>query len=155
MRRFLRGLIALVLAVNFIGCIDPKDRRPGLRLQGEVVGEVPADWSFTNAYEEIAIEVRTPYLIPHSVTIWCAVTDGQLYIAARNPHEKRWPGWIESDPNIRLLIGEKLYEAKLAIVEEPSQIAPVSRAYAEKYELPNRPPEERPPMRYWRVESRS
>ena len=155
MHCFLRGSIALAVAVNFIGCIDPKDQRPGILLRGEVVSEIPVDWSFTNAYREIQIEVRTPYLVSHSVTIWCAVVDGQLYLGARNPHEKRWPGWVERDPNIRLRIDGNLYDMKLTIIEAPSQVAPVRRAYADKYELPDRSPEEGPPVRYWRVERRS
>ena len=64
------------------------------------------------------------------------------------------PGWIERDPNVRLLIGGRLYESKLAVVEDPVEIAAALRAYAEKYEYPDRSPDEGPPIRTWRVERR-
>ena len=154
MNYLLRSTIALALAANFIGCIDPKDRRPGFRLRGEIVEELPVDWSFSNAYKEIAIEVRTPYLIPHSVTISCAALDEQLYVGARNPDEKNWPDWVERDPNVRLLIGGQIYESKLALVEDSVEIAAALGAYAEKYEYPVRSADEAPLIRYWRVERR-
>ncbi len=66
----LRTAIVIGLAAGFAGCIDPADQRPGLRLSGGVIEEFPAGWSFTDEYREIAIEVSTPYLLPHPVTIW-------------------------------------------------------------------------------------
>jgi hypothetical protein len=154
MTRLLRASIAVAVAVGCVGCIDPKDQRPGLRLRGESAGEIPATWSFANDYKEIAIEVRTPYRIPHSVTIWCGVANGQLYVAARNPQAKRWPSWVERDPNVRLRIGERIYEVMLSVVDDPDQIAKVRRAYVAKYDLPDPPPEGGPPLRYWRVDPR-
>jgi hypothetical protein len=155
MFRLLRGLIAIALVAGFTACIDPADQRPGLRLGGEVATELPADWRFTDEHKEIAIEVATPYLIPHSVTIWCA-TEGQgLYVAARDPDEKRWPGWVAEDPNVRLKIGEQVYEASLSVIGDSGQLAKLRRAYAAKYELPDPPPDGGPPLRYWRVEPRT
>jgi len=143
--------MALVLLA---GCIDPADRRPGLRLSGEVVEELPADWSFSDAHREVALEVSTPYLLPHSVTIWCAAADGALYIAARNPDEKRWPGWVADDPDVRLKVGERVFEGRLSVVEDPSRMARMQSAYAAKYDLPDPRPQDGPPMRYWRLAPR-
>ena len=86
--------VALALAFGAAGCIDPSDQRPGLWLSGEVASELPSDWQFANDYREIAVQVATPYLIPHSVTIWCAATGEALYLGARNPETKRWPGCV-------------------------------------------------------------
>jgi hypothetical protein len=155
MSALLRAWIAISLASGILACIDPKDQRPGLRLRGEVASELPSDWLFSNEYKEIAIEVSTPYLVPHSVTIWCAAADEQLYLGARNPETKRWPGWVEQDPNARLRIGEQVYEVKLSVIDDPKQISRVRRAYAAKYELPDPAPQGGPPMRYWRVEPRT
>ncbi len=155
MSTWLRVSFAMVLATGFFGCLDPKDQRPGLGLRGEVMSELPADWSFSNDHREIAIEVSTPYLLPHSVTIWCAAAGDELYVAARNPEAKRWPGWVQDDPEVRLEIGEQIYAVKLSIVDDPKQIARVRRTYAAKYDLRDPPPEGGPPMRYWRVEPRS
>ena len=149
-----RVWIAIALALAAGACFNPKDQRPGMRLRGELAERLPADWSLANDQREIAIEVRTPYGLPHSVTIWCATADGTLYVGARDPDEKWWPGWVDEDPNVRLLIGETIYEAKLARLDDPEQIARVRRAYAAKYQLPDTPPGEGPPVRYWQVTPR-
>jgi len=147
--------LAACLALAVGGCFGPDDRRPGFALPGEVAERVPDDWRFTDAHPEIAIEVSPPYWIPHSVTIWCAQVDGDLYVAARNPEEKRWPGWVEDDPRVRLGIGDTVYEVRLERLEDEVRLARVRAAYAAKYDLPPTPPEERPPMRYWAVRPRS
>lgn len=154
MQSSIRIGLGLFLALAAGACFNPSERRPGMRLSGELAAELPGDWSFSDAEREIAIEVATPYWLPHSVTIWCAADAGTLYVGARNPDEKRWPGWVEQDPDTRLLIGETIYEVRLARVEDPQEIARIRRAYGAKYELPETPPGEGPPMRYWRVEPR-
>ncbi len=146
--------LTIGLAAAAVGCWNPQSSRPGFGLRGEAATTAPADWNFVNEHREIAIEVRTPYLLPHSVTIWCVAVDGKLYIAARAPDTKRWPGWADRDPNVRLLIDERIYTARVSPLDDPSRIAPVRRAYASKYELPESPPEGSPPLRYWAVESR-
>ena len=112
----------------------------------------PSDWAFTNDHREIAIEVQTPYLLHHSVTIWCAELDGELYLGARDPEKKRWPGWADRNPDVRLGIGSRIFEVRLAPLEDLKRIAPVREAYAAKYDLPRRPAGEGPPVRYWKVE---
>jgi hypothetical protein len=151
----IRASLAISVALCLVGCIDPKDQRPGLELRGDVVQQFPADWNFANAHREIEIQVATPYWIPHSVTIWCAAAGDALYVGARNPDSKRWPGWVERDPNVRLRIGDQIYAARLAVIDAADEIAQVRRAYVAKYDLPDPPPEGGPPMRYWSVEPRS
>jgi hypothetical protein len=154
MKRALAGLaLTTLLAACLGGCLDPQDRRPGLWLQGQVAAW-PGNWSFTDAHREIAIEVRTPYFIPHSVTIWCASLDGQLVVGARAPETKRWPAWVERDPRVRLGIGGDIYEGQLARLDDPAQLDRVRKAYASKYQL-EPPSEAAPPVRYWLVEPRS
>jgi hypothetical protein len=115
------------------------------------VESFPADWGFTDAYREIAIQVRTPYLIPHSVTIWCAARDGRLYLGARDPDEKTWPGWVDDAPDVRLRIGEDIYEVRLEPVTGATELAAIRGAYGAKYQLPALPPGEAAPIRYWVV----
>ena len=152
-----RGVLGVAAVVACTGCIDPVDRRPGLRLSGDVVSEPVEDWSFTRAHREIYIETSTPYLLPHSVTIVCADADGELFIGARNPVGKRWVDFVERDPEARLKIGDRVYEVRLRRVVEESEIARVRAAYAEKLGRPmdaaaegQDPPE----IWYWSVESR-
>jgi hypothetical protein len=158
MIRGLRGIAAGLALLTLTACLDPSDRRPGTWLSGEVVAELPSDWSFSDAHKEIAIQVATPYLLPHSVTIWCAALDGALYVGARDPETKRWPAWVDSDPNVRLGIDGKLYDVRLTPLDENADAAELARlraAYAVKYAIPAAPPDAPPgsipPTRYWRV----
>jgi len=147
------ALVPVLIATSVVACIPPKDQRPGLGLSGEVAA-TPGDWSFSDAHREIALQVQTPYRLPHSVTIWCASADGELFVAARSPEEKRWPGWVADRPDVRLRIGEQLYEGRLSQLSDEDELARVRAAYSAKYDLPNPPPQGGPPMRYWRVEPR-
>ena len=155
MNSTIRLAIVLAIATSLSACFGPSEQRPGLRLSGEAVATPPGDWTFTNDFKEIAVEVRTPYFLPHSVTIWCAELKGKLYIGARDPETKRWPGWVDRNPDVRLRIGDRIYAVRLAVIDAADEIAQVRRAYVAKYDLPDPPPEGGPPMRYWSVEPRS
>ena len=137
-----------------LGCIAPDERRPGLWLSGERTA-FPSDWSFTDVHPEIAIEVAAPYLLAHSVTIWCVSVEGVLYVAARDPDEKNWPGWVAADPEVRLGIDGKLYEASLERLDDAGTVAALRGAYEAKYALPSRDAPDGPPMRSWCVRGRT
>ena len=79
-RRAFRLCAAMVLVSAFAGCIDPKDRRPGMRLTGDVVNEAITDWTFANEFQEVFLETKTWYLVPHSVTTVCAGSGERLYV---------------------------------------------------------------------------
>jgi len=102
---------------------------------------------------EIAIQVNTPYLIPHSVTIWCAVLDSDLYVAASRPAEKHWPGWVDDDPDVRLRIGEELFDVRLQPLTDEAQVRRVMQVQSTKYGFPM--PEGPTDARYWLVTARS
>jgi len=70
--------LAGLLVVCVAGCMDPKDRRAGLGLSGEVVSEVIDDWAFSDEYQEVYLETQTWYRIPHSVTVVCAGSGDKL-----------------------------------------------------------------------------
>ena len=141
----------LVAAVTLLAACQPEDRRPGLWLSGNPA-PYPEDWSFAHAYPEIALEVQTPYFLPHSITIWCAAMDGDLYIAAGRPETKNWPGWVDADPEVRLRIDEDVYEGRLEPLADEAQIMRVMALQAEKYgfEMPTEPTG----SRYWIVRPR-
>jgi len=146
-------IILLVLVVLSQAACNPSDRRPGLWLTGTQT-KFAGDWTFTDDYREIAVQVSTPYLVPHSVTIWSGSLDGTLYIGASAPETKRWPGWVDANPQVTLKIGELLYQVQLKPLEEESLIGEVQGAFASKYELPERSPQyEGQTSRYWRVQS--
>lgn len=140
-------LAALGAALLLTGC-EPSDRTPGLWLRGEVVDPPPQDWSFTDAHREIFVEVATPYFLPHSVTIWCAQIHGQLFIGARDPDTKNWPGWLEQDRDVRLKIGPRVYPVSAVDVTDADTLETVRGAYAEKYALD---PKAERNVRYWAI----
>jgi hypothetical protein len=151
---------AFLALLVLVGCIEPSDRRPGTRLSGDVAA-YPADWSFTDAHPEIAIEVSGIAGLPHSVTIWCAQQGGALFVGARDPESKRWPAWADASPDVRLKIGDAVYEVRLTPESDASTLERVRLAYAAKYALPTPQPGAQPedppspPERYWRVGPRS
>jgi len=69
-----------VLAVLSLFACQPKDRRPGLWLSGDVETAPVTDWSFVDAHREIFVETRSRYGIPHSVTTVCVAHNGTLYV---------------------------------------------------------------------------
>ena len=145
-------LVALGLVFGLSAC-EPSDRTPGLWLSGEV-SNFPDDWSFTKEHKEIFVEVNTPYFISHSVTIWCAALDGTLYIGARDPNSKNWPSWVDSTPDIRLKIGDKLYDVRATPLDDEETITALREVYAQKYELPPAYLSGPSNTRYWRIEKR-
>ncbi len=145
--------VGIVLCL-LLACVDPADRRPGTWLSGEVVEGPVADWSFSDEHPEIFVQVSTPYLIPHSVTIACATLDGMLVVGAREPDSKRWPSYVDDDPDVRLKIGDSVYDQRLEPIEDPGTVEAVVRAYAAKYGRPVPPPDQRPAIRYWKVVER-
>jgi hypothetical protein len=146
-------ILALAVVVALLSSCNPSDRRPGSWLSGEPA-PYAADWAFTNDIQEIAVQVHTPYLIPHSVTIWCASLDGQLYVGARAPETKRWPGWVDRDPNVVLGIAGKLYDVTLLPLDDAATLSRLTPVYAHKYGLPDTP-EAAPRSRYWHVTPRA
>jgi hypothetical protein len=152
-RRFAARCALLVAAIVVAAC-EPNGPTPGQWLRGNVVESLPQDWAFTDGYQEVFVEVATPYFIPHSVTIWCAQVDGKLFIAARDPESKNWPGWVDSNRDVRLKIADKLYDVAAADLSDEETLAAVRSAYAEKYDLPQPADGEGSNVRYWAIVSR-
>jgi hypothetical protein len=144
-------LIALVAACS----LDPSGERPGLWISGELAREPVSDWSWTSGVEEIAIETRAAYGLPHSVTIWCVSIDGELYVGASAPDfpkERRWVRNVRRDPDVRLGIGGRIYERRLELIEDAARTDAVDRAFGRKYRYDvDQDPD---PVVYWRVVDR-
>jgi hypothetical protein len=134
------GLVVLLLLLSFTG-FEPKDcpptdralscKMPGLWLKGERVTSPVTDWSFTDKVQQIKIQTQTPFLLPHSVTIWCAVYNGNLYVSSY-----RGRLWVEDtirDPHVRLKIADQVYDRDLSVVNDPAEKAAVLQAKGKKY----------------------
>ena len=117
------------------GC-PPADRSlscrvPGLWIKGEPVTTPVTDWSFTDKIPEIKIQTQTPFLLPHSVTIWCAVYNGNLYVTSYRG--RMWTEDIIRDPSVRLKIGDQIFDRTLSVVNDPAEKAAVLQAKGKKY----------------------
>ena len=127
----------MLLAIS--GC-EPSDRRAGTWLTGTVVTTPVNDWSFTNDHDEIFVETNTWYLVPHSVTTTVVTSDGTLYVPSlyKNggefPSQRYWNKNVARDPNVRLKIGESIYERRAALVTDPAERTRVLSAFAAKYD---------------------
>jgi len=146
---------ALVLVLAAACSLEPSGERPGFGLSGEVAQEAVADWSFTDGIEEIQIETRTGYGLPHSVTIWCVAIDGGLYVGASSPDhpkERYWVRNVRRDPDVRLKIGGRIYERRLEPITDPVRTDFVNRAFGRKYHYDV--DEDTDPVVYFRVVER-
>ena len=123
------GLAALLIvgvafvSVRLLG-FEPSDLRPGLWLTGDRVSEPVIDWSFTEDHPEIFVQTRTRYLIPHSITTYCAVLEGDLYLFSAYyqggvfPDERGWNRNVMRDPRVRLKIGERVFDQTVSHVTD-------------------------------------
>ena len=113
------GIVLLaVLAVSLVTLrtfgYEPRDESPGLRVTGEVMTEPVTSWSFTDDFREIVVQTRSRYLIPHSVTTYCVVYDGNLYLFSAYyqggtfPDARAWNRNVVRDPRVRLKIDGRL-----------------------------------------------
>jgi hypothetical protein len=161
--RTLQRGFALMLVVIATGCVDPKDRRPGLLLRGEVVESAIDDWSFSDAFQEVYLETATWYLVPHSVTTVCAGIGDKLYVPSLYYAGGAWPNkyWNEnvaSDPRVRVEMGDKIYEREAVVVENPQEFQAALEALAAKYpfwrDMLAKPESERPDMAIVRLDPR-
>jgi len=131
-------LVLLLVALRVTG-FEPHERTPGLWLKGDLVTTPVTDWSFTDKIPEIKIQTQTPFLLPHSVTIWCAAYNGNLYVTSARGRE-----WVEDmirDPHVRLKIADKVYDRTVSIVDDPAEKAAVLRARERKYPQWKGPPD--------------
>ncbi|HEY6599433.1 MAG TPA: hypothetical protein VIZ30_08970 [Pseudomonadales bacterium] len=135
-----RRLYLLVLMVLGVTACEPKDRRAGQWLRGDVVTTPVTDWSFSNDVDEIFVETQTWYLVPHSVTTTVVTTDGTLYVPALYrgggdfPTERTWNKNIVRDPEVRLKIGDNIYPRTAYLVTDAGERGRVLAAFAAKYD---------------------
>ena len=147
---------AIAIAPTLACSIDPSDERPGLGLSGEVHQQGVEDWSFTSDAYEIFIETATSYWIPHSVTAWCVTVGDKLYVAADDADKKKWVTNVAHDPNVRLKIGDKVYEQKLVPITDAETIASIDSGFARKYEYEEEEEtDDDMIVGYWRVDERN
>ena len=130
---------------------QPQGETPGLWLRGEIVLERVDDWRFTNDIEEILVETRPWYGIPHSTTIWCVELGGELYVGSYGDQKKAWEKNLVRNPAAKLAISGKLHEVTLAPVTDAGRVEALDAAYAQKYDMAEVFGDEIPEWWYYRV----
>jgi hypothetical protein len=76
-----------------------------------------------------------------------------LFVGARDPETKRWPGWVDDDPEVRLGIGDRVYEVKLVPITDPALIARILQGASNN--SGRAPPPDDVAIRFWQVQPRS
>jgi hypothetical protein len=113
--------------------LAPRGIEPGRRLPWPALAEPVRDWGFAAGEEEIAIETRGPRG-EHSVTVWCAVVGGRLYVATdSSARPKRWVGQLARDPQARVGIRERVYPVRARAVRDQVEWDAVTVAFTNKY----------------------
>ena len=115
-------LLLVVLGILRITGLNPHERIPGLWLTGNLVTTPVTDWSFTDQDFTLHIQTHTAYLLPHSVTTYCATLNGHLYVGSSNPPVRHWNKEALADPHARLGIGDQLYDVTLVPVTDPAEL---------------------------------
>ncbi len=128
----LRALLAVIgvalvaaLLLATVG-LEPQDRRPGTRLDGELV-PLPASWTFTETATEVHLETYPWFGIPFSITTVIASHGDDAYIPSiysepgQFPGTKFWNKVVQRNPNVRLRVNGKLYEAQIHPITDPAE----------------------------------
>jgi hypothetical protein len=134
-------ITAMLIVMTLLAGCEPKDRRPGTWLSGEVETKSVSDWSFVNEQSEVFIETRPWYGVPFSVTTVIAEADGKVFVPsiydqpADFPGSKHWNSVIADNPQIRLKVGGKLYEMAARPAANPAEFDQGLSALAAKYDF--------------------
>ena len=131
-------LIIVIVTLRTFG-YEPQDQRPGLWLTGELLSQPVSDWSFSNQFAEIFVQTKTRYGIPHSITTYCTVYNGNFYLFSAYyqggtfPDTRGWNRNVMRDPRVRLKIGNSLYDQTLSYVSDENTKQPVIQSFEDKY----------------------
>ena len=113
----LRWTILFILLWGFaLGCNAPVVMLPGGELSG-TPQPVPLDWSFTDDFQVVQLETRPAD--PYSVNIWGVSIGEQFLVVSGRGMQNAWAQHIEADPNVRLRVGENIYELRALRTDDP------------------------------------
>ena len=114
-----------------IACGGPLVMVPGGVLAGDVA-PAPSDWGFSDEFETIQLETQPSD--PYSVNLWGVGVGTKFYIASGRGLESAWAQHIGADPNVRLRIGEKVYELRAVRTDETQDREAFLTGVKAKYE---------------------
>ena len=123
--------LALVLGLVLLFRTEPLAIIPGGRLSGEEVTVPVTDWSFTEQYTTVTLEVRASD--PYSVNTSSLLHDGVLYVPSGFGGESRWAQFLLQDSNMRLRVGQKLYKVRATREENPMLLSELYKEWVQRY----------------------
>src|ERR1700733_4296794 len=124
------GLVFLLLLSLRITGFNPKGPRPGLWLSWMIAKTAVADWSFSDQYPMVQVQTRPWYIVPHSVTIFCASYENRLYLQALG---KTWKEYVLHDPRVRIKIADRLYDGTAVPITDQQEYWGVAQSMKKKY----------------------
>ncbi len=127
----MRSPTLLTLALLALGC-GPIGPVPGGRLSGKVAASPPSNWSSVDKEETVQLETRPSD--PYSVNLWGAGIGDGFYLASGRGGDARWVGYITEDPNVRLRVGDTIYELRAVRVEDETESQSFVQALKRKYD---------------------
>jgi len=128
--QFIAALGAMQLTLWLLAC-GPVLMFPGGELDGELVSP-PTDWSFSDETSTIQLETRPDD--PYSVNVWVVGLGPVLYLHA-GAKRSTWVELVEAHPNVRVRVGEKLYELRGTRVADQAEFTRVADAWERKYDI--------------------
>ena len=145
--------LALVLGLVLLFRTEPLAIIPGGRLSGEEVTVPVTDWSFTEQYTTVTLEVRSSD--PYSVNTSSLLYDGVLYVPSGRGGESRWAQFLLQDSNMRLRVGNKLYKVRATRVLNPMLIRELYEVWGQRYpSQAGRTAEEIAQLWFFRIDAR-
>ncbi len=145
--------LALVLGLVLLFRTEPLAIIPGGRLSGEEVTVPVTDWSFTEQYTTVTLEVRSSD--PYSVNTSSLLYDGVLYVPSGRGGESRWAQFLLQDSNMRLRVGHKLYIVRATRVINPMLIIELYEVWGQRYpSQAGRTAEEIAQLWFFRIDAR-
>ena len=122
----------IVLYTALLLGFGPSGTRPGCQLEEPQVSAFITDWSFVSDVEEIALETTAPWG-RYSVTVWCVIVEGRLYLATDDRKEKRWVRHLDRNPDARVGINGRVYPVRAESLTGSEPWRAVMEGYARKY----------------------
>ncbi len=127
---------SLVLVLWVVAC-GPIGPIPGGRLRGEL-GHA-TDWGFSADEQTAQLETRPAD--PYSVNTWFVSVGPDLYVPTsmilgpKDPTERGWVGHVTENPNVRIRLGDGIYERVAKRVSDAREYDRLRDALEKKYGL--------------------
>lgn len=120
-------LAALLTAVRFSS--GPFGPIPGGRLSGELVVDPTPDWSVLDSTKYVQLEMHGP----RSVELVVVRVGRDAYVGANYPDQKVWPAIVAAHPDVRLRVGNRLYDRRAVRIADADESRRLLAAASSKY----------------------